>query len=79
MEWERGVLWETSDKQLKERVNIQPSDRTRIHSRTIGGVRIADTDGLVKENDVGTFIPRMRVECRIFSLVDDTAWTEFEQ
>jgi hypothetical protein len=40
---------------------------------------MADTDRLVKENDVGTFIPRVRVECRVLSLVGDTAWTKFEQ
>jgi hypothetical protein len=57
MERQIGVLWEAGDEESEESVDINTSYRARIHRRAVGGVRVPDTNRLVKENDVGTLVP----------------------
>jgi hypothetical protein len=57
MERQIGVLWEAGDEESEEGVDIHTSDWARIHRRAVRGVRVPDTNRLVKENDVGTLVP----------------------
>jgi hypothetical protein len=79
MEGKTSVLGKAGDEELKERVNIDPRDRARVHGRTIRGVRVPDTNRLVKENDVGTLVPRVMVTGCVLPLIGDTARTKFKQ
>lgn len=74
-----GVLREAADEEPKKGVDIHTSDRARVHRRTVRGVRIPDTNRLVKENDIGTLVPRVRVARCVLPFLSDTARTEFEQ
>jgi len=79
MERQLGVLREAGDEEPEEGVNIHTSSRARVHGRTVRGVRVPDANGLIKENDVGTLVPRVRVVRCVLPFIGDAAGTEFEQ
>ena len=73
------VFGETVQEKLQKAIDIPRSALARIYAVAILGIRKANVDRLIKENDVRMGIPAVRIERHIVTAIGDTAWTKLEQ
>jgi hypothetical protein len=56
-----GVIWETREEQLEKGIDILSGCGATVDLGTVVGVGISNVDGLVEEEDIAVFIPRVLV------------------
>ena len=79
MEWLGGILGETVEEKLHERVNVLPCNRTGVYGVAILIVGVTDLNWLVEEDDVGVLVPTVWIVCRVMTLICDAAGSELEE
>ena len=72
-------LWEVLKEEDHEARNIHRPLFSRRDSLAILRIAVADTDGLVDEEDVRVRVPRLLEGMRLLSRIGDAAWTEFHE
>jgi len=73
------VFGEPVQEKLQKCIDILSSEVAGIYVVAILGIREANVDRLIKEDDIRMRIPAIGIERRIVTAIGDTARTELEQ